>query len=156
VTEVHEPSDQARSRRDRGLSLYDQGKFEEARGEFEAATDIDLNFAEGYGWLSAAQLKLGLHEEAMRNVDHALWLDPFYAWGWNRKGLVFFEMGDFSGALTCFRKALECEPGFAPAKENLKRTEPLASVNAALIDVDTEKREMYRMGAPPAKKKALR
>jgi len=156
VPEVHDPSPEARSRRDRGLALYDGGKFVEALAAFEEATDVDINFAEGYGWVSAAQLKLGRFEEAMRNIDHALWLDPFYAWGWNRKGMVFFAMGDFSGALTCFRKSLECEPDFEPAKENVKRTQPLAQVNAALVDIDTEKREMYRMGAPPAKKKALR
>lgn len=156
VPEVHEPSPPARANRDRGLALFDGGKFEEALAAFEAATDVDINFAEGYGWVSAAQLKLGHHEEAMRNIDHALWLDPFYAWGWNRKGMVFFEMGDFGGALTCFRKALECEPGFGPAHENLKRTQPLAQVNAALVDVDTEKREMYRMGAPPPRKKSIR
>jgi len=156
VPEVHDPSPEARLRRDRGLALYDGGKFEEALAVFEEATDVDMNFAEAYGWVSAAQLKLGRHEEAMRNIDHALWLDPFYAWGWNRKGMVFFAMGDFGGALTCFRKSLECEPDFGPAQENLKRTEPLAHVNAAFLDIDIEKREMYRMGAPPAKKKHIR
>jgi hypothetical protein len=70
--------------------------------------------------------------------------------------MVFFAMADFGGAVTCFRKALECEPDFGPAQENLKRAQPLAQVNTALVDVDTEKREMYRMGAPPAKKKPIR
>ena len=156
MSEVHDPSPEARAERDRGLALFDAGKYEDALAAFEAATNIDINFAEGYGWVSAAQLKLDLIEEAMRNIDHALWLDPFYAWGWNRKGMVFFAMGDFGGALTCFRKSVECEPSFGPALENLKRTQPLAQVNAALMEANTEKREMYRMGAPPGKKKPIR
>lgn len=147
VADVHEPSESARAMRDLGLAHFDAGRFEEALGEFERATDTDLNFAEAYGWQSAALVKLGRLEEAMRSVDHALWLDPFYAWGWNRKGLVFFAMGDFAGALTCFRKALEADPQLEAARENLKRVEPLASVNAAVIDYGSEKREAYRVEA---------
>ena len=153
MPEIHEPSDAARESRDRGLALYDAGRFEEAVVEFERATDVDMNFAEGYGWASAAFVKLGRFEEAMRSVDHALWLDPFYAWGWNRKGLVFFAMNDFPGALTCFRKALEADPGLKAAQENLKRVEPLASVNAAILDFGSEKQEAYRVEAKRPKVK---
>lgn len=150
MPELHDPSPKARAQRDRGLALYDEGKFEEALAEFERATDTDINFAEAYGWASAALVKLGRFEEAMRNVDHALWLDPFYAWGWNRKGLVFFAMADYAGALTCFRKALESDPELKAAKENLKRVEPLASVNAAILDYGAEKQEAYRVEAKKA------
>lgn len=153
VADIHDPSPQARALKDKGLALFDAGKFEDAAAAFEAATDADLNFAEAYGWASAALAKLGNFEDAMRMVDHALWLDPFYAWGWNRKGLVFFEMGDYSGALTCFRKAIESDPELKAAHENLKRVEPLVGVNAAILSFGTEKQEAYRVEAKEPKGK---
>jgi tetratricopeptide (TPR) repeat protein len=153
VADIHDPSPQARAHRDRGLALYDAGKFHEALAEFERATDIDMNYAEAYGWVSAAYLKMERFEEAMRFVDHALWLDPFYAWGWNRKGLVFFEMGDFAGAHTCFKKALESEPELEAAQENLRRVEPLVGVNAAILGFGSEKQEAYRVEAKKEEKK---
>ena len=147
MAEVHDPSPRARELKEKGLALLDAGKYEDAAAAFEAATDADLNFAEAYGWASAAFAKLGRFEDAMRYVDHALWLDPFYAWGWNRKGLVFFEMGDYGGAITCFRKALEADPELKAAHENLKRVEPLVGVNAAILSFGTEKQEAYRVEA---------
>lgn len=149
MTEIHDPGPEARHHRDRGLALFDQGKMEEALAQFEQATEVELNFAEAYGWQSAALAKLERFEEAMRMADHALWLDPFYAWGWNRKGMIFFQMGDYPGALTCFRKSLECDPEFKAAKENVKRTEPLTSVNAAILSFGSEKQEAYRVEAKP-------
>ena len=153
LPDVHDPSEKARARRDAGLTHFDEGRFEEALGQFEAATDIDMNFAEAYGWASAALVKLGRLEEAMRAVDHAIWLDQFYAWGWNRKGVVFHAMGDFGGAATCFRKALEADPGLKAARENLRRVEPLIGVNAAIVSFGAEKQEPYRVEAKGAPKK---
>ncbi len=153
MADVHAPSEAARAARERGLADFDAGRFEEALAEFERATDIDINFAEGYGWASAALVKLGRLEEAMRAVDHAIWLDQFYAWGWNRKGVVFHAMGDFGGAATCFRKALEADPELKAARENLKRVEPLIGVNAAIVDFGAEKQEPYRVEAKGAPKK---
>lgn len=152
LPDVHEPSEKARALRQAGLAHFDAGRFEEALGEFEAATDLDMNFAEAHGWASAALVKLDRLEEAMRAVDHAIWLDPFYAWGWNRKGAVFHAMGDFGGAATCFRKALEADPGFEAARKNLKRVEPLVGVNAAIVDFGAAKQEPYRVEAKGPKK----
>lgn len=153
MADVHAPSEAARAARDRGLAHFDAGRFEEALAHFEAATDIDMNFAEAYGWASAALVKLARFEEAMRAVDHAIWLDQFYAWGWNRKGVVFHAMGDFAGAATCFRKALEADPELEAARENLKRVEPLIGVNAAIVDYGAEKQEPYRVEAKAARRK---
>ncbi len=153
MADVHDPSPAARALKDKGLALFDAGRFEEASAIFEAATDADLNFAEAYGWASAAFAKLGRFEDAMRYADHALWLDPFYAWGWNRKGFVFFEMGDYTGALTCFRKALESDPDLEAARENLKRVEPLVGINAAILSLGTEKQEAYRVEAKKPERK---
>ncbi len=122
---------------ERGLALYDQGHYEGALLEFEAASDDDMNSLEAYGWIAAALAKLGRFEEAHRSADHALWLDHFSAWAWNRKGAVFFEARSWAQALTCFGKALELEPKFSPALENLRRTEPLAAVNAPIEDRPT-------------------
>lgn len=128
------PADSAEAAVARGLALMDRKAYAEALDQFEAATTLDLNHLEAYGWMAAALAKLGRFDEAHRNADHALWLDQFSAWAWNRKGAVFFDMGDFKMALQCFRRALEFEPDFAPAAENVRRTEPLAGVNAALVD----------------------
>ena len=114
--------------------MMDRGSFEEALARFEAASDLDLNGLEAYGWMAAALSKLGRFDEAHRNADHALWLDQFSAWAWNRKGAVYFDERDYKMALQCFRRAVELEPEFAPAAENIRRTEPLAGVNASLVE----------------------
>ncbi|HEX9709809.1 MAG TPA: tetratricopeptide repeat protein [Candidatus Thermoplasmatota archaeon] len=119
---------------ERGLALLDRGSLEGAVEQFEAATNLDLNCLEAYGWLATALARLGRFDDAHRNADHALWLDPLSAWAWNRKGTVFFEMREWPMALRCFRKAVELEPAFAAAAENVRRTEALAGVNAGVVD----------------------
>jgi tetratricopeptide (TPR) repeat protein len=119
---------------EQGVRLMDEGAVEAALSKFEEASDLDLNGLEAYGWMASALAKLGRFDEAHRNADHALWLDQFSAWAWNRKGAVFFEMRDYKMALQCFQRAVELEPAFAPAVENVRRTEPLAGVNAQLLD----------------------
>jgi len=119
---------------ERGLAHLDAGRFERALADFESAQDQDLNYLEAYGWAAAALSKLRRFDEALRMTDHALWLDQYSAWAWNRKGSVFFDMGDFAMAVECFHHALENDADFVPAKENLKRVEPLSKVNAAIID----------------------
>lgn len=119
---------------ERGLASLDAGRYEEALADFESAQDMDLNYLEAYGWAAAALSKMKRFDEALRMTDHALWLDQYSAWAWNRKGAVFFDMGDFKMAVECFHHALENDADFTPAKENLKRVEPLSKVNAAFVD----------------------
>jgi tetratricopeptide (TPR) repeat protein len=121
---------------ERGLALLDVGDAHAALAQFEAATDLDLNHLEAYGWMAAALAKLGRFDEAHRSADHALWLDQFSPWAWNRKGAVFVEARDFRMALQCFRRAVELDPSFEAARENARRVEPLAGVNAQLEGAD--------------------
>ncbi len=118
----------------RGVESMDRGAFGEALAAFEEASNLDMNHLPAYGWMAAALAKLGRFDEAHRNADHALWLDQFSAWAWNRKGAVFFEMRDYKMALECFERAVDLEPDFAPAAENIRRTKPLAGVNAKFVD----------------------
>jgi len=51
------------------------GQVGPAAGTFAQALELDRNFAECHGSLAAAQVRLGLHDEAHSNIERALRLD---------------------------------------------------------------------------------
>lgn len=62
---------------------------------------------------------LGRFEEARVEAERALELDPASAIVNNMLGVVFYESRDYDKAIAAFRKTLELNPGFAPAREIL-------------------------------------
>lgn len=78
-----------------------------------------------YGNRAAAYARLGLHEDAIRDCDHATRIDPLYSKGFGRKGMSLKALGRTAEARAAFTRARELDPGCA------QYTEALADLPAA-------------------------
>src|SRR2546428_776543 len=85
------------------------------------AHDLYLKGRHFWSKRTAEDLKeaMGLFEEAQAEAERALELDPASAIVNNLVGVVFYESRNYDKAIAAFRKTLELNPGFAPAREVL-------------------------------------
>ena len=60
------------------------------------------------------------YNKALTYCEKALRIYPFFVTGWNNKGNVLINLGKKKEAIVCYKKALEINPNYAPAKNNLK------------------------------------
>jgi len=70
----------------KGIALFQQGKYSEAHQELLAATERNPSSAEGFFYLAMADLRLHHPAAAEKNLRHALTLDP-------RSGSVLYNLG---------------------------------------------------------------
>ena len=72
-----------------------------------------------YGNRAAAYARLGLHEDAVRDCDHATRIDPSYSKGFGRKGMSLKALGRVAEARAAFIRARELDPTCAQYTEAL-------------------------------------
>ena len=110
---------------DKGLRLFDQGKFEEAVTELEQATEpgedelterlASFYMAESLSNLGLAALQKGDFVSAMKSLAGALAVNPHYADLHLHAGRAARGAGDVGAALTAFDAALSVNPNYAKA-----------------------------------------
>ena len=64
--------------REKGIALYDLGKYEEALAVLNKAVTLQNNFDEGYYWLGRCFEKLNKPKEAFEAYKMALLYSPDY------------------------------------------------------------------------------
>lgn len=94
-----------------GTQLGDQG------GEDHAETDAHRRAAEAFDRANRTEDLAS----AMALFDQAIALDPIHPEPYNNKGLVLLNLGDREGAQESFRQALNADPNYREARENLDR-----------------------------------
>lgn len=55
---------------------------------------------------------------AMRDLDAMLAIDPQTAYAWFNKGLIYYELNDYTSAIDSYNRALQIEPGLGEAYFN--------------------------------------
>ena len=63
------------------------------------------------------------YEKALNCCNKALLIYPYFVTGWNNKGNVLVNMGKKKDAVACYKKALDINPDYIPARKNLKQIE---------------------------------
>jgi len=117
------------SRRDRAATHVNRGilrtrmqKAESAMKDFDEAVRINPDIAEIYVNRGAALILLSRFDEAMTDLNKSLEMgtsEPKHSY-YNR-ALAREFLGDIKGAYFDYKKALELDPEFAAAKNELKR-----------------------------------
>jgi tetratricopeptide (TPR) repeat protein len=69
---------------------------------------------------AAALIKLAMVEEAIKDCDKAVALDPLYVRAWARRASAHRQKEQLEEALDDWKKVLELEPGHGEAKEAIK------------------------------------
>lgn len=110
VLEVTGPALEARELMDKGYSLTELGRMEEALQAYDSAIALKPDYAWAWARRGRTLRVLGRYQEALSCYDHALEIQPQYAFAWNGKGIVLERMGRLEQALACYEKAAEINP----------------------------------------------
>jgi tetratricopeptide (TPR) repeat protein len=102
-----------------GVTLFKQGKNDEALAHLRQAIQINPGFAKAYAALGAALLAKGEKEEAIAQYRQSLKIDPSIAEIWENLGSALLKIGEKEEAVAEYRKSLEIDPKFSEAHYNL-------------------------------------
>ena len=61
--------------REKGVALYDMGRYEDALKVLSKAVTVENNFDEGYYWMGKCYQRLGRRDEAIQSYQTALMYD---------------------------------------------------------------------------------
>ena len=64
-------------------------------------------------------LQSGNNEEALKLFEEAIGKEPQNAIAWGGKGVALVNLGKYQEAIDCFDKAIQLDPGYANAHNNL-------------------------------------
>jgi tetratricopeptide (TPR) repeat protein/tRNA A-37 threonylcarbamoyl transferase component Bud32 len=102
----------------KGVSLKNLGRHEEAIHCYDRALEIDPRYRTAWCNKGSALDDLGRHEEAIHCYDRALEIDPRYRTAWCNKGNALDDLGRHEEAIHCYDRALEIDQRFATAWSN--------------------------------------
>jgi tetratricopeptide (TPR) repeat protein len=107
----------------RGAAALAGGDKDAARKLFDAVTDIDPNFAEGWHSRAALQLAANDNAGAMVSLQRAITLNPREFKAMSELADMLEDYGDKAGALKLFRRALQLDPKLDDAADHVKALE---------------------------------
>lgn len=125
---------------DRGIALFNQGRFEEAIPYFQRATAQEPNFAQAYLYLGRSYLSLSRWAEAITPLRTAYRLAPEDT---KRETLNFlidalfaaaandFKIGNFGSSIDLLKEILRLDPNLVKARIELVRS--LLALGARLL-----------------------
>jgi curved DNA-binding protein CbpA/CheY-like chemotaxis protein len=106
----------------RGEVLFKSGRWEDAEAQFREAISLNHAEAEFHAFLGMAMFKRsGKPEEALPHVHKALEMDPRLHSGTIFLSQIYEAQGDVERAKSLLRKAIDKDPDFAQAKDELRR-----------------------------------
>lgn len=100
----------ARELIDKGYSLTELGRYEEALTAYDQALEQQPDFSWAWARKGRTLRLLDRYDDALKCYDKALVLQPRYAWAWNGKGVILERLGRLDEALTCFQTATDLHP----------------------------------------------
>ena len=101
----------------KALSLYKQGKYEEALKYYDKILAGDQKNIDALNGKGECFSGLKKYDEAIKCFDEALQADSSSVLLWNNKGDLLFEEKKYEEAMECFGKALKFDPANSYAKE---------------------------------------
>lgn len=102
-----------------GHALFDQGKVEEAIAQYQAALEINPDYAEACNNLGNALLQEGKVDEAIAHLQRALQINPDYAEACNNLGNALLQQGKVDEAIAQLQRSLQINPDDASAHDIL-------------------------------------
>ena len=92
-----------------GNYRLEDGLFEDATEQFEAALVKNPNHPGAHFGLAVTLLQAGRLEEAVAKFDDALAVDPSMAAAFANRGIAWDRLGEYERALADYRRALELD-----------------------------------------------
>jgi len=95
--------------RNKGGTLYFEGKYDEAIACYDKAIEIDPDNPVVWNNKGLALNSLGKYKEAIACYDRVIEIDSKDADAWNNKGLALNSLGNTEEAKKCYEKSKELE-----------------------------------------------
>ena len=111
--------DYAEALYNRGITLHELKRFEEALASYDRALTLRPDYAEALSNRGLTLHELKRFEEALASYDRALTLRPDYAEALSNRGNTLNELKRFEEALASYDRALTLRPDYAEAHNNL-------------------------------------
>lgn len=105
------PELQTRDLMDKGYSLTELGRFEDALAVYDEVLASQPGFAPAWTRRGRALRMMGRFDDAIAAYDQALALSPRSAKAWRGRGMVLEMRGQKAEALLCYQRAAERDPG---------------------------------------------
>jgi len=102
----------------KGVTLNEIKRFQEAIAHYDKALSIKPDYAEAYSNKGNSLNELKRYDEAIAHYDKALELKPDYVEGWSNKGVTLNEIKRFQEAIAHYDKALSLNFDYAEAWSN--------------------------------------
>lgn len=105
--EITGPELEARELMDKGYSLTELNRLDEALDAYDRAITQQPDYAFAWARKGRTLRLLERYPDALNCYNRALQIQPAYAWAWNGKGVILERMGLLEDALKCFETATE-------------------------------------------------
>jgi tetratricopeptide (TPR) repeat protein len=99
----------------KGMSLADLGRHQDALACCDRALGINPRYAEAWSNKGVALGNMGRYHEAITCYDRAIQINPRDAVAWHNKGVVLGDLGRYQEASVCFDRAIEINPNLLEA-----------------------------------------
>jgi Tfp pilus assembly protein PilF len=110
-----------------GWTYRFQGKLDQAITECKRAIAVDPNFGNPYNDIGAYLIEKGKYDDAIPWLEQATQAARYdsYEYPWFNLGRVYFMKDMYNRAGECWRKALEIDADYQPAKEALQKLQKM-------------------------------
>jgi len=94
----------------KGVDLMDQKSPEQAQFHFESIIKKYPDFAEAHNKLATVLYITEDYEEAIKECEVTLGMNPNHFGAWHGKGLCLYKVARYSEAIESFKSALKIQP----------------------------------------------
>ena len=110
LLEEEKVADNAIEWNNKAVTLYEQGRYEEAIEYYDKALKLSPEDIDIWSNKGNTLYEQGRYEEAIKCYDKALKFSPENVDIWNDKGNTLYEQGRYEEAIKCYDKALKFSP----------------------------------------------
>mmetsp|Transcript_3508 Transcript_3508/g.13414 ORF Transcript_3508/g.13414 Transcript_3508/m.13414 type:complete len:562 (-) Transcript_3508:113-1798(-) len=136
----------AEEHRKKGGEYFKQGKFPEAKKEYDEAIKRDPGNHIHYSNRAAAYQKLGAYPYAIKDIDECIKINPDFSKAYSRKGQCHMIMKEYHKALQAFDDGLKIDPQNADLLN--RRQQLMMQINASGSEEDKAERRAAALNDP--------
>ena len=131
--------------------LFEQGKHQEAADAYRRLVEQDPDDPTLRTSLAGALGALGRYDEAMKELDAAIAIEPLNVEAYHNRGAVFERRNNPQAAIEEYRRAVRYNPQYEPSRRALLRLTGSSDVNAPRTEGERRASELAQQASQAAR-----